>query len=315
MSFDGECVKQDFSLIAENPFPEVVQPDLPDGTTIDCCNDFKFLALASTDSADPLKNDVHGFLEFFDQVISTVDMTLQKNINGTWVDQDTLDDDTYGVFKTYGFFINDQAEKFVGYQLNWRDVLIAFGPGNYRVEYFLTAAIGSPALEGYRYSIEFCLWPYLPMRADGTVRVEYNISGVFGRIDTDKKFRDYGTLDWYNSFRFYGWFGYPKRVYTTSYTDYNDGGRAFVTDTQEPEYVLQLKPIPHVAHEVFGIDIMGADTVAITDYNSRNAFNHVQKYVQKASGYEPAWKEVQSKLAPVNIKWRQQYNNLRKLRF
>lgn len=312
---DGECIKDDFLFIADNPFPEVIAPDLPDRTH-DCCSYFKLKALASIADADPLKNDRKGFIWWFDPVITTVVMELEKADNsGTYSTLATLNTGTYGTFYAYGFFTNGFGEKFIGYQLEWRNVLTAHGPGMYRVKVNLTAAIGSPALTGFFYSYEYCLEHYTGETANGTVRIEYYISGRLGRMDTDKKQKDFGTLDWYDQIRLSGWFGFPKATYETEYTTRTDGSRKYVEDNQEPEYVMTLFNLPAFVHNLMRVDVMMADTVAVTDYNAENAETFVQKYVQKASEYSPNWHELQSKLASVNLKWRQEYNNYRKLRF
>lgn len=314
MAFDGECIKQDFVSILENPFPVTLQPDLPDRTT-DCCIKFFIDVLADASDADPLRNDFKHFIWYFQPVIISVVMTLQKKVGAVYVDQATLNNNTYGTFEAYGTFTNNQGEKFIRYRLDWRTVLTAFGLGLYRVKVLSTAGIGSPALTGTFYSHEYCLMPYTEIRADGTVRIEYWMNGVTGRADDDRKFKDYGTINHDDQLRIRGSFGFPKSGYEKSYTEYADGNRPFVEDTQEPEYVLDGKEHPFFIHEEFRINIMQADEIAITDYNAMNVVNYVQKYVQPVSGYEPEWKKLQSKLAPIDIKFRQQYNNLRKLRF
>lgn len=314
MAFDGECAKEDFVSILENPFPVTLQPDLPDRTT-DCCEDFLIHVLASAGDDDELKNDRKGFIWFFQPVIATVELTLQKKVGAAYVDQATLDDNTYGIFNALGFFTNSLGENAIHYELHWREVLIAFGLGTYRVEVVSTANLGL-GLEGIFYSHEYCLMPYMPDRADGTVRIEHWMNGITGRTDDDRKYKDLGTLNFYDQIRLPGDLcGLPKTPYQVDHTEYNDGNRPFVEHTQEPEYTLNIKQVPAWVHEEFRINILMADEIAVTDYNAKNVLNLVQKFVQNAGSYDPDVKELQSKLAPVVIKLRQQYNNLRKLRF
>jgi hypothetical protein len=314
MAKDGECIKEDFLLIPDNPFPVTIEPDLPD-RQFDCCNDFFLYVLADTGSGDDLKNDKKCFTWFFPSVITTVVMELQKHNGTQYVTVATLNDNTYGTYHAYGFFTNPQDEKFVMYEMEWKNVLTLHGPGQYVILVTLTAAIGSPALSGTFYSYEYCLSQYTPQTAQGTVRIDYMLKGITGRIDTDLKAKDYSTLEVQDQIRLKGFFGYPVAEYTTDYVTYNDGSRKFVEDEQEPEYILKLKPAPAFVHNLMRIDVMMADSVAITDYNNQNAENLVYKYVQKASGYAPDWKYLKTKLAPVEVKWRQEFNNLRKLRF
>jgi len=311
LKIDGEAIKQVFYMIPKNPLPTTPTIDLPASKLSDCCGDFSLKALADTGSSDQFKNDVSGFIWWFDPVIDTALLELYKFENGAWVKKDDLDSATYGTYYTYGFFTNDAGEKFVGYQLEWKEVLDAFDAGSYKVACLVTSAIGGDAT---LYSYEYCLKQYTPDAANGTILIEYNINHLMGISTNDLVKKDFGTLNWYNSLRVPGYFGFPSSQYEKDYVQYENGQRVWVSDEQEPEYTLKTKPIPAFLHDILRTDVVQADVVLITDYNSKNAASWVQKAVQCTSGYEPDWKVLQSKLSKIELKFRQEYNNLKKLR-
>lgn len=308
-AIDGEAITGEFSFIASDPLPPTPSLNLPALSTKDCCSAFSLYALADTSSTDEFKNDRAGILFWFSNAISAATITLQK-YNGTWADLTTFSDNSFGTFYPFGFFVNDEGEQFIGYQLNWKDVLTTYGEGSYRVRADITAAIGGTSSQ---LTPEWCLMQYTPERANKTVRIEYNLSGQLGVTD-DTKRRDLGTLDWYNSLRLFGFFGYPTSSYEADYIQYNNGQKVYVEDEQEPEYTLKLALAPALVHNLMRTDVLQADQILITDYNAINADTFIKKAVIKNSDYAPNWNKLKSKLATVEVQFIQEYNNLKKLR-
>lgn len=311
-SFDGQATTQVFTLVPTNPIPTPIVLDLPEGVTRDCCNVFAIKALADTGSSDDFKNDRAGFPWFFDSLVTTADLNLQKYSNTTndFEDLIALNNGTYGTFFAYGSFTNTNGVKFVGYQLNWKDVLTIHGEGGYRVKCEPTTILGTTEL----FSPNYCLKQYTPTRADVTVRVEYYLNNILGMSDNDYKVRDFGNLDWYNSFRLCGFFGFPESNYENDYIEYNNGQRQWTQNDQEVEYILKLKPTPAFLHELMRTDVLQADRIYVTDYNSKNPQTFIDKQVINSGPYAPDWKKLQSKLATVEVTFRQEYNNLQKKR-
>lgn len=311
MALDGEAIKQDFIFVLEDPNPQTPVLDLPDSTTRDCCSDFFLLALADTGSIDELKNDKAGFLFFFSTAISSATLKLQKATNGVFADIDDLDDSTYGTFFAFGFFVNDAGEQFIAYQLEWKKVLTLKGAGTYRVK-----ADGIVSFGGIntQLSTEYCLSQYTAERANKTVRIEYFLSGQLGIAD-DKKIKDLGTLNFFNGIRLSGFFGFPTSTYETDHIQFANGQRVFVEDEQEPEFTLKLAPdTASFIHELMRTDVMQADRIEITDYNANNPQAFIKKAVIKNSEYAPNWNKLQNKTASVEVKFIQEFNNLKKLR-
>jgi hypothetical protein len=308
---DGEAIYDIFFRIKDNPLPTEITLDLPSLGRF-CCNDFYLDYLADTASTDEFKNDVIGPLWWFSSVITAVEMKLWKDSGSGFVEVATLDDDTYGTYYEYGFFVNADDQNFVGYQLAWRNVLIAHGAGKYKI--IATVSSELPFIVGSVETPIYCLSQYTQYNANGTVRLEYNISNIIGRSVNDEEIVDYGQLNWYNSYRVKGWFGFPQDELTETYVQYNTGRRVYVESEIEPEFVLQIKAIPQFLHDILRVDFMQSDVRQITDYNAINTNNYIQKRVIPNSGYKPNWRVMKNKLAPVELKFRQEFNNLKKLR-
>lgn len=305
----NKIIKDTFYLIGQPSVPIVEVPNIPD-SDVQCCSDFVLKVLADNTNND-LNNDRSGFLWWFNDLVTNAELFLQRFTNGAWANVASMEANTdYGTPYDYEFYVNSAGESFVGYQLNWADVLAEEGIGQYRVKCVTTDF--STATNSL-YSPIYCLKTYTPNLANGTVRIEYLLNGTLGINDQDKNVRDLGTLNWYNSFRLGGYFGFPTSQYEEERVKYSNGEQQFVKDEQEPEFSLKLKPQPFFIHEYMRTDVMQADEILITDYNAKNPFNYVAKNVYKASGYQPQWKPLQSKLAPVEVKFKQKFNNHKKL--
>lgn len=309
---DGECITQEVYLVSENPIPTVSTLDLPQSNIRDCCSAFTLKVLADTSSTDQFKNDITGHLWWFNSFVSGAVLKLYKFDESVsdYVFLVNLNNNTYGIFYDYAFFINDNDESFIGYQLNWKQVLTTHGAGGYKVICEPTLSIGgSGSLE----SAPYCLKQYTPELAKGTVKIEYNLNHINGLSSDDTKIADYGELNWYNSLRLSGFFGFPTSTYSTDFIQYSNGQRVWVKDEQEPEYVLKLRPQPSFVHDIMRTDVLQGDAIYITDYNPDNADRYIQKAVIKNGDYAPDWKRMQTKLATVEVKFRQTFNNLKKL--
>jgi hypothetical protein len=303
----GYLGSQDVFIIAENPVDEETQ--VLDPKKLNCCSDLVWNVLASSTDSDVLKNDSNSFLWWFNKdAISTAVLHLIK-------DNETpillTSSSIYGTPYNFGFYTNGSREKLVGYLIDWNKVIQVLGEGMYRVTCTSTTIFGGTTIQN---SASYCLKEYTVERANNTVRIEYYLNGILGLNRFDNKFKDLGQLNWYNQHRFSGHFQYVKSDYKKDYIQYTNGERQFVEDEQEPEYSLSLKPIPMFKHDVLRTDILQADDTIITDYNYKNIDNYYQKNVQIASSYEPRWNALLTKLASVDLKFKQKTNKLKKFR-
>lgn len=311
MALDGTAIKDTFLLIPKNPVSSTTTLDIPEAVVNGCCEDNSLKVLADTATDDEFKNDFSGVLWWFDPLITAATLTLLKWNGSDYAVVESLNNDDFGTLYDFEFFTNDAGENFIGYKINWKLVLEAHDEGSYKVR---CSTLSTLAGDVDYDSQEFCLKQYQPSRAEGTVKLEYYLNGITGVIDNDEKVKDFGTINWYNSLRLPGFFGFPGTPFKTEYVQYNTGQRLYVEDEQEPEYTLKLKPVNYFIHETMRIDVMMADRILVTDYNSKNAGTFIQKAIQKASDYTPDWQKLKSKLAGVEVKFRQEFNNLKKLR-
>lgn len=287
-------------------------PDLPPSTLRGCGCEETLKVLADDTGAD-LNNDKSGFIWWFNDTIVEATLSLQKWVDGAWSSIETLDNNDFGTAYEYGFFTNDAGEKFIGYQLNWSDVLDEHGEGSYRVICETEDYLGNTPTPLYSY--EFCLKTYTPERANKTVRVEYNMDGVYGINENDQAVKDFGGLNWYNAFRLPGFFGFPVPKHTSEFVQYNTGQRVPVSDSQEPEFGLSLNYIPFFVHEVMRTDVLQSEEIYITDYNKDNISNLVRKRVYRASDYVINYKKMIKKTAPANCTFHQTFNNFKRTRY
>ena len=303
----GYLGSQDVFMIAENPVDE--ETTVLDPKKLNCCSDLVWNVLASSTDANELKNDSNSFLWWFNKdAISSAVLHLIKD-NGTPIP--LTSSAIYGTAYNYGFYTNGSREKLVGYLIDWHKVIQVLGEGMYRVTCTSQTIFGDTTVQN---SASYCLKEYTVERANNTVRIEYYLNGILGLNRFDNKFKDLGTLNWYNQHRFSGHFQYVKSDYKKDYVQYSNGERQFVEDEQEPEYSLSLKPIPMFKHDVLRTDILQADDTIITDYNYKNIDNYYQKNVQISSSYEPKWSALLTKLASVDLKFKQKTNKLKKFR-
>lgn len=314
-------VKQRFKKLGTGT--TMIVPDLPPAHKAGCCSEYALKALGlASNTSDNLKNDKSGFLFWFPASFTLAAMTLQQYDGSAWADLTALDGSaTIGDFYAFQFFVNTAGEQFIGFQLHWGLVLASGATeGSFRVKCEATNSIGANSIV---YSPEYCLKTYTPERANGTFRVEYRMSGVIGDNFDDTRVRDFGQSmislgapGWYNAYRLPGWlFAAPKSSYNQEYVQYGNGRKEPVSNEQEPEYDLKIKNIPYFMHEILRTDVLQADEILITDYNSMNPANLVKKSVINNSSYDPRWLQLRSKLAPVDIKLIQRSNNHKKLRF
>lgn len=313
MPIDGECIQQIFKMIPKSPVPNTDLVNLPANPLPGCCSDFVIKVLAD-DTGEAMSNDISGTYLWCDPVVTAATMKLKKFSSSlaTWEDADDLDDNDYGVLYPFGSIVNSLGQKFIAYKIDWAKVLDLLGEGSYKVAFSITAPVfGEQVIDSY----EYCLKTYTPERADGTIRLEYFLNGVIGDYSDDTKIRDFANLNWYNQLRVPGYFGYPKSTYKSEDVEYENGQSNFIEDEQTPLYKMKIKMIPFFMHEIIRTDYMQADRLLVTDYNSRNNGSYISKGIRKESGYEPNWHELGSEFASVELQFRNEFNNYRKLRY
>lgn len=301
----GQAWKTDFLVISSNPKSltpvTLAQVERPN----ECC--FGLPALAETVFTSEYNNDEHSMISFLNNEFTNGQMYLQRFDAGVWSNVVGLTDDTYGTNFAYGFFETMYEEKAIGYLLDWAKVLTLQGEGRYRLRMF---GILIDATFVNQYSLDFCLQEYKPHLADYSVRIDWYLNGNIGSLLSDERKEDYGTLDWFNQIRLPdSIFGNDKSAFERNFTRYDTGKKIWTQDNQVESYLLRISPVPNEIHRTLKINMLQADDIVITDYNSTNPTKHSKKSVIPTSDWEPNWVDGVEK-ASVEVEFQQAFENL-----
>lgn len=302
----GHAIKENFVLIKENPSPSAV-PSTSVATS-ECC---VFLnVLAETSFTNDLYNDKTSYVGFFNNGFASAAMVLEKYTT-SWATAAALTNNTYGTFYAFGFYDTIYTEKAIGYQLDWRLVKAAFGEGVYRIKCTGTTLLSATV---DKYSMEFNLLTYSQDRADNTVRVEAWLNGNIGDPLNDAVKRDFGTINWYTQFRIPGAkFGFDEANVERKFIKYQNGKKIWTEDLEWDTYTLKINPLPYEVRRFIKYDLMKGSEIRITDYNTINAVEHINRYVIPNGATKIDYNDF-VKNAPLEIKFDQYYQNNEKKR-
>jgi hypothetical protein len=299
---NGQCIRQHFTIAAAKT--ETVDSVISPIDTQQCC--YQLGVYASTLSTDELKNDKSSFIFFFSQLYSGVSLTLQKSVNGTYTDLTSLNSNTYGTFKAFGFFTNKFSEKAIGYQLNWRNILLIHETGDYRIKCTATHAIDGAQTF---YSFEYCLNEFYEHLADNSIRFEWKQNGQIGDVANDAKQNDYGSLDWYCQLRLANAFiGFPSATFETEYVRYQTGQQVKISDGQNEEITCTIQNTPAEILRYVQVNMLMGDEIQATNYDSRNPHSFVKKRIHKSGDWKPRWDRY-SKNGSVDLTFIPEFNN------
>jgi hypothetical protein len=308
MAFDGETALQYFYPIT--PSVENIRPlDLPNITLEDCCSDKKILVLAN-DGENIDENDFTSFLYCAGSTTSDAVYSLYKETTTGFELKLELDGDDIGINYPFGF-AQFRTRKYVGYRINWFEVLSLFGEGIYKVQLDITDSIlGNSVLSSEMYK----LCTYTPMRAKGTVRINWTLNGTIGDVQSTQINLNYLNLNWQNQLRLPGWFGFPTAEYLNEFVRYQNGLEEWTKMEQTAKYNLQIKRIPFNLLQIIRIQIIMSDRATITDYNPTNNNVWQDFPIKFNTGFEPKYEKLRSELASVELIVEQRFNNLKKFR-
>jgi len=299
MSKWGEVIKVD-ALVMDSI---LVFPDLPinENPFKKCC--YKNLVLADPVDPDTFKNDTKGVLKSFPKSYTAV-MELEKYTSGAWAKVADLNTDALGTYYAQGFATKGNND-LIGYSISWQAVLLAHSTGKYRVKFDLSTI--------ELYSEEFCLEVFSTRAADQTVRIDYKLDSVIGS-EFSQSTRDFAGIDWWTQIRLNdAIFGYKKGPIEVEASRYQDGFERTVGKEYNEEYLLIIKRLPFALHDLLVYDILQADEIKITDYNSRNnSGSYINKEVEITGSYEPNYRGTRQQPS-VELTFKDRYTNRKKL--
>lgn len=294
----GQRLYKVFTLVSSGDTSSL--PTTCSDSKFDC--DFKIPVFADgTD--DDLKNDKRSFLYMGADWTTSIKFFIEKLVGSTWTEQDEVTDDTYGEYYGQGDF--DSKLKYAGIVIYWKEILDAFGVGEYRIRYEEENDLGDKT----SYSREFCLKVY-GCSTDNTVRLEWTNTKGIGNIQNDKEVLDFGEIVWPQQVRIpMSFFGYPISTYETEEIQYQNGEFQDISNDQKEEYQLITGALPAWLHNEIKTLACQSGTLIVTDFSSNNPQEIIRKGVKLTSGYEPRWKKT-NKCAPVTLKFKPQFNRL-----
>lgn len=303
-TFTGEVHKQDFFYIDNDPTEDAASLDILTNPFAKCC--FKLNVYASTSDTDTYKNDKTAFLYRFPLSVTSCTLTLQKKESGTWTDKATLNNNTYGTFYAFGFARKGTPQNdLIGYYLDWRTVLSAFGVGYYRIKRTFSSVD--------RFSEAYCLHSYTAQRVDRTTRVKFIQNSIIGDSNNSKLTVDFSNLEWESMIRIpKSMFGFVKSDYSIETVRYESGFQRDFENNQSKRYIWEIRGLDYITHKVITDQVLQADEIYISDYNSINPIKDLIDIPVIVDGnYEPTYGT--NTIYPVRIQLKNRFDNYRKL--
>lgn len=281
---------------------------------------FDLLVLADPDEpTNKLNNDKSEFYFYGNAAVTAIAMTLQRFQNGAFEDVATLIDNSYGQFFEYGdspdflgnSFTDDFGKSYTGILLDWLLVFNDFGAGNYRMKVAQTDVFSGTTTTYSK--ARYCLREYDCRLTEGTIRIETLTQGLRGTLEDMAAQIDYST-GWSGMIRLKGTFKQLDPGYNKEYNQYGDAdANAYkpVTDEQVPKYRMQIKPVPGWMDWYVSTNILQADSILVTDYNSRSRHTSVRVPV-KDGVFKRIAEDHNNPLAGIEVEFAYGQNNLRR---
>jgi len=310
----GDVQTDTFFVIDENPDKTIAGPDFAVSEVKDC--PFILPLFGDIADIDNFKNDRTGFFRAYDpNIITSVDIVLQKCVNDVFVDVVTFIDNKYGTFSSLGTFQADGLD-YTSMYMDWRQVLIdpdglgTLGEGKYRLKTIEVNTLASVDDQN-QFSFRYKLQNFSAERANGTILFETNTSRILGD-HTDQKKTVTFPPGWLDAIRLFGWFGENTSEYEEERIRLEDGELIDIQDDQIENYLFESDRIPALVHNYVKTRVNQANIIEVTDYNADNANCHIQTQVVRTGDYSPRWIK-KSKLAGVKVEFKSAFDLLRKL--
>jgi hypothetical protein len=255
-----------------------------------------------TEITDPFKNDITRFLRGYETSIDTVSMFLTKPSDSNFIEV-ALIDDTFGQFFALGFHTG-LGRNYIGYEINWRLVLITHGEGEYQIRADKTGVL--PSIEP-DFDFEYHLQNFTAERAETTIRLSFENSNML-RSRFDQKKRISFPDNWTNQIRVKGILKSLGSEYNKTFIKYKDESKRTIEDEQVPKYFMRIEQAPVVIHDFIRTEVMQADVRKVTDYNRNNPWKYEDIEIIEPSSYEPENESEVEQLMDVEIEFRDRYD-------
>lgn len=277
--------------------------------------------IAGARTASIYENDTSSFLfeipQLFTRSPYSVVFRLEKCVKNEFVKKTDLTDNTFGLLYKVGTIAGHP--RYVGFEINWGFVIgdgySGYGEGTYRICLIMLKAVeGKPSEQlGCLCSEPFCLKNWDCQRADGTVRFENFLKGKIGDINADGKVFDLRGINWHDSIRFKGFFGYETTPeYLEVLHEHQNGSIKRIRDEAIQKFKLKTNLLPKWFLDRFKSYGLMADVLLVSDYNINNSdYNIKQKQVIRASGFEPTYFDKQRRrIGRVEVDFKEGIENV-----
>jgi len=278
-------------------------PDVPEGLK-ECCYEL-FLFTYTTDVTDDLKNDRTSFFKYYPESFTAGTFIIQKCVGGTFTDQHTITDNTYGTFKDFATEVKNGFNYISIKNIDWTAVRVSFGVGKYRIKATATDIFSNTDTT---YSFNYKVQDYTSENANNSVFIKIANDGLLGNINNPRERFSFPD-DWQDGIRIKGTFGDDFSEYEEEHTRYNNGFREYTKHTQVPKYLLNVDRSPWYVRNFLRNEVAMADAIQMTDYNKNSANCHVNTDVERSGSFSPEYiKQVST--SKVQLEFRQAYDNL-----
>lgn len=218
---------------------------------------------ADTQDSDSRRNDKTSFLFKLFSANDTIDIKLFKDD----VEIGFLNNNTYGTFYPMGSLSNGVPEQdfYVGYLIDWVNVLTAHGTGQYSIKATYTQ-FGSPVEFE---SVKYKLYNFDEYQADGSVRL---VSYQNGNIESDEF--NFTGMNWYQQIRFNGILWNKQSEFIED--SYFSSNRTItqIQDSIKNTYTLQIEFVQDSVSKYIIENNLLANEILVTDYNLTNTTNY-----------------------------------------
>ena len=205
------------------------------------------------------ENDKTSFLFKLFSSSDTIDIKLFKND----IEVATLNNNNYGTYYPIGSLSSGIAEQdfYVGYLINWLDVLVLHGVGQYTIKAEYTQ-FGSPVSFE---SVKYKLIRFSEYQADGSVRL---ITYQNGNIESNEF--NFTGMNWYQQIRFNGILWNKQSEFIED--SYFSSNRTItqIQDQIKNTYNLQIEFVQDSVSKFIIENNLLANQILITDYNITN---------------------------------------------
>ena len=228
-------------------------------------------------------------------VLNTCDIILQKVVDDVWTTQTNLVNNNLGI--NYPISSITGFGTCRGYALNWGEVLEQYGAGIYRVKFSVAIRNGKGQTIGSFCFVSDCfhLRQFTCELAHGTFKVEKWITGKVGDPYEDNLLHDLCGINWYDSYRYNGFFGMSKipnyEEIRYEYGQPSPGKQQSGRDEAFQRFEMEFNPVKKPILDRFSIFAMiGIGDLRVSDYNINNSDYRIKRVLfVKDSNWEPEW--------------------------